>query len=94
MDSVYPLVLEARSVKTQLITTLVFSLLASVVSLPKSLAAKPVICATWLSIVLYAAWLVAALYNHATGTTTPSPIWLQRGVLWNDYSKYTVIFHC
>lgn len=74
-------------VKTGLITTLIFGLLICVVSLPKSLAAKPVIYITWLSTVMYTAWLVAVLYNHATGTPMPSPMWLQRGVLWNDYSK-------
>jgi len=88
VDSVYPLVLEARPLKTRLITTLGFGLLISVVSLSKSLAAKPVIYATWLSLVLYTAWLVAASYSHATGMPMPSPMWLQRGVLWNDSSKY------
>jgi hypothetical protein len=94
VDSVYPLVLETHPVETRLITALVFGLFISAVSLSKSLAAKPVIYTTWLSTVLYTAWLVAALYNHATVTPMPSPTWLERGVLWNDYSKYTVLLPC
>jgi len=92
VNSVYPLVLETHPVKTRLITALAFGLFISVVSLSKSLAAKPVICTTWLSIVLYTAWLVAALYNHATDTPMPSPTWLQRGVLWNDYTSIAFSF--
>jgi len=93
VDSVYPLLRDALPVKTQLFTTLVLSLLMFVVSLPNSLASKSVICTTWLSIFLYTAWLVAALYNHTTGTV-PSPTLLQRCVLWNDTSKYAEIFLC
>ncbi|OAX42145.1 hypothetical protein K503DRAFT_863313 [Rhizopogon vinicolor AM-OR11-026] len=92
VDSVYPLVLGVLPLKTGLITTVVFGLLTFVVSLPKSLAAKTVICTTWLSIVSYTAWLVAALYNNATGTPMPSPTWLQRGSLWNDYTSIAFSF--
>ncbi|KAG1822902.1 uncharacterized protein BJ212DRAFT_1331272 [Suillus subaureus] len=83
VDSVYPLLLKALPVQTRLTTTLVLGLLISVASFPKSLAAKQVICITWLSIILYTAWLAAALYNHMTGTVMPSPILAQHGVLWN-----------
>ncbi|KAG2155916.1 uncharacterized protein EDB93DRAFT_1262730 [Suillus bovinus] len=84
VDSIYPLLLEALPVQTWLITTLALGLLIFVVSFPKSLAAKQVICTTWLSILLYTAWLAAALYNRMTGTVIPSPILVQHGVLWNS----------
>ncbi|KAG1745876.1 uncharacterized protein EDB91DRAFT_1119205 [Suillus paluster] len=92
VNAVYPLLLAALPVQTRLITTLVSSLLISVVSLPKSLADKQVICTTWLSIILYTASLVAVLYNHTTGTAMPSPTLLQRGVLWNDTTSIAFSF--
>lgn len=92
VDTVYPLLLEAIPAQTRLITALVLGLLISVVSLPKSLAAKQVICTTWLSIILYTAWLVAALYNHMTGNAMPSPTLVQHGVLWNGTTSIAFSF--
>ncbi|KAG2057878.1 hypothetical protein BDR06DRAFT_908126 [Suillus hirtellus] len=92
VDSVYPLLLEALPVQTRLIATLALGLLIFVVSFPKSLAAKQVICTTWLSVFLYTAWLVAALYSHMTGTTMPSPILAQHGVLWNGTTSIAFSF--
>lgn len=92
VDSIYPLLLEALPVQTRLIATLVLGLLVFAVSLPKSLAAKQVICTTWLSMILYTAWLVAALYNHTTGTVMPSPTLVQHGVLWNGTTSIAFSF--
>ncbi|KAG0704252.1 hypothetical protein DFH29DRAFT_912547 [Suillus ampliporus] len=92
VDAVFPLLLAVLPVQTRLITTLALSLLVSVVSIPKSLAAKQVICTTWLSILLYVAWLVAVLYTRTTGTVMPSPTLLQRGALWNDITSIAFSF--
>jgi hypothetical protein len=94
VDSIYPLLLEVLPVQTRLIATLALGLLISVVSFPKSLAAKQVICTTWLSIILYTVWSAAALYNHMAGTAMPSPVLVQHGVLWNSTSKYMVTLLC
>jgi phosphatidylglycerophosphate synthase len=92
VDSIYPLLLEVLPVQTRLITTLALGLFIYVVSFPKSLAAKQVICTTWLSIILYTAWLAAALYNHMTGTVMPSPMLVQHGVLWNGTTSIAFSF--
>lgn len=92
VDSIYPLLLEVLPVQTRLIATLALGLLISVVSFPKSLAAKQVICTTWLSIILYTVWSAAALYNHMAGTAMPSPMLVQHGVLWNGTTSIAFAF--
>ncbi|KAG2037770.1 hypothetical protein BDR03DRAFT_896278 [Suillus americanus] len=92
VDSVCPLLLEALPVQTRLISTLALGLLIFVVSFPKSLASKQVICTTWLSIILYTMWLAVALYNHMTSTIMPSPILVQHGVLWNGTTSIAFSF--
>lgn len=92
VDSIYPLLLEALPVQTRPIVTLALGLFIFVVSFPKSLAAKQVICTTWLSIILYITWLAAALYNRMTGTVMPNPVMVQHGVLWNGTTSIAFLF--
>ncbi|KAG2127885.1 hypothetical protein BD769DRAFT_1628282 [Suillus cothurnatus] len=74
VDSIYPLLFEALPVHTRLISTLALGLLSIC-------SAKQVICTTWLSIILYTAWLATTL-----------PILVQHGVLWNDTTSIAFSF--
>ncbi|EGN98475.1 hypothetical protein SERLA73DRAFT_109984 [Serpula lacrymans var. lacrymans S7.3] len=92
MDAVLPLLPEWSSLGSQVAITVASGLIVFTVSLSKSLAAKPVIFSTWLSVISYMFWLVSVAYAHAKGTLRPNPSWLQRGTLWNCITNFAFTF--
>ncbi|KIN96300.1 hypothetical protein M404DRAFT_1006810 [Pisolithus tinctorius Marx 270] len=63
-----------------------------VLSIPNTVAAKPVIYASTLSTTSYLAWLIAVSHANATGSLGPVTSWPQRGILWIIYSS--IVFAC
>ncbi|KAI6137857.1 hypothetical protein EDD17DRAFT_1714402 [Pisolithus thermaeus] len=63
-----------------------------VLSVSDTVAAKPVIYASTLSAVSYAAWLIVVSHAHATGTVQSIMSRPQQGILWNIYSS--IVFAC
>ncbi|KAH7927767.1 hypothetical protein BV22DRAFT_1117998 [Leucogyrophana mollusca] len=95
VDAILPLVPDTMPLRSRALLSVLSGALFSTVSLAKTLAAKPVIFATWLSVVSYTLWLISAAYAHATGSLGLRPSWLQRGLLWNGISSNSPIcVHC
>lgn len=88
-DSVYsllPLVPEAIQYHPRLYISALLGFVVLALSLSNTLAAKPVIYSSGLSLVSYVAWLIAVSHAYATGMLQPSADLPQRGILWNEYS--------
>ncbi|KIM63390.1 hypothetical protein SCLCIDRAFT_1214283 [Scleroderma citrinum Foug A] len=94
-DSVYsllPLVPEAIQYHPRLYISALLGFVVLALSLSNTLAAKPVIYSSGLSLVSYVAWLIAVSHAYATGMLQPSADLPQRGILWNEYSS--IVFAC
>ncbi|KAH7914296.1 hypothetical protein BJ138DRAFT_1144260 [Hygrophoropsis aurantiaca] len=95
VDAISPLVslTLSESLGSRVPLSIILSgIILSIASLANNLAAKPVVYATWLSVVSYILWLVSAAYAHATGTLGLHPSWVQRGLLWNGITSIVFTF--
>ncbi|KAH0832090.1 hypothetical protein J3R83DRAFT_12999 [Lanmaoa asiatica] len=76
---------------SRLNVSIILSIVVFVLSLPKSLASKSVVCTTGLSVASYLAWLVAVSRSYGVNELSlPSLSSPRQGVLWNEIS---FVFH-
>lgn len=92
VDSVLQLVSESMRSFALLYISAFLGFFVLVLSIPNTVAAKPVIYASTLSTTSYLAWLIAVLHANTTGNLDPVTSWPQRGILWNIYSS--IVFAC
>ncbi|KAL4069894.1 hypothetical protein V8B97DRAFT_558269 [Scleroderma yunnanense] len=91
VHSLLPLVLEGIPSHSDICISALLGSVVLALSLSNTLAAKPVLYASGLSMVSYVAWLTALLHAYAIGILQPSDS-PQRGILWNQYSS--IVFAC
>lgn len=75
------------SLETRPSLILLLALLIIPLSLPTTLSAKRVILATWLSVLLFVAFVICAWVRHAQGVLELSPMWVRKSGIWEGICK-------
>lgn len=77
-----PLLDNTVSITTRLGLTAIFAIIILPLSFAQSLASKPIVYTTWLSLVTYVAWLACITYAYLNKIPLVNSGWLRAGTFW------------
>ena len=79
---------EAGHIPTELILSIVFTVILAPLCVAPTLESKRLVYSGWLSTGLYICWLVGIIYAHAEGSLNTDNVMVAQGKLFQDISEH------